>query len=114
MQGLFKNEGEALPESTRASAAVSWPTRVLGFIGSAIIFWIGLRFLAPVLVSAWGVIWIDRPWVKIGIACVAAPAMAALLSRIEGTIWGKYYVIIGYLLSLGLIVWLVLRLLHYL
>ena len=51
---------------------------------------------------------------KVGITLAVAVLMAVWLPRSEGTIWGKYYVIIGYLLSLGLIAWIVLRLLHYL
>lgn len=113
MQPLFRNEQREGPE-TQAKAASSWATRVLGFIGSAIICWIVLRILAPIIVSAWGFVWFDYTWVKVAITGVVALVMAFLLPRIEGTIWGKYYVIIGYLLSLGLIVWIVLRLLHYL
>ena len=114
LQGLFENEPKELRESSAASSGSSRSTKVLGFVGSAIICWIVLKFLVPVLVSAWGIVWIDRSWAKIGITAVVAIAMAAFLSRIEGTIWGKYYVIVGYLLSLALVTWIVLHLLHYL
>src|SRR5262249_25377528 len=97
----------------RPSRSASWPSRVLGFIGSAIIFWIVLRFLAPIIANAWGIVWIDRSWAKIGLSLVAALGTSELLARIEGTIWGRYYVIIGYLFAVALIVWIVLRLLGY-
>src|SRR5260370_41493261 len=115
MAGEFENANvpKELPESSPAHTASSRSTKVLGFVGSAIICWIALKFLAPMLVSAWGIVWIGSSWAKIGITGIAALAMSALLSRIEGTIWGKYYVILGYLLSLVLVVWMVLRLLHY-
>ena len=109
MRRLFREETQEVEQTPPASPAGKWSTLVLGFIGSAVIFWVGLKELAPIFVSSWGVGWIINAWVRV---VVAIPA-AALLSRIEGTIWGTYYVIVGYLLSLGLIVWIVLRLLHY-
>jgi hypothetical protein len=113
MQALFENEPSESEKSQPASVIASWSTRVLGFAGSVIICWIVLKSLAPVVADVWGAAWINGAWAQIGIAGVLALAMAILLSRIEGTIWGRYYVIIGYLLSLALIVWMVLWLLHY-
>ncbi len=86
---------------------------MLGFIGSGIICWIVLKISAPYIADVWGINWLTRSWVKFGVTGIVALAMSVLLSRIEGTIWGKYYVIIGYLLSLALIVWIVLHLLRY-
>ena len=114
MQGLFREETQEVEQIPPASPAGKWSTLVLGFIGSAVIFFVGLKELAPIFVSSWGVGWIINAWVRVAVAIVVAIPAAALLSRIEGTIWGTYYVIVGYLLSLGLIVWIVLRLLHYL
>ncbi len=112
MQPLFGNQLKD-QEKSQESPALSWSTRVLGFVGGAIICWIVLRVLAPIIVEAWGFTWITNVWVKVGITGVVALAAALLLPRIEGTIWGTYYVIIGYLLSLALVIWIVLRLLHY-
>jgi len=115
MQKLFDPEtGEATQPKSRESAAPSWSTKILGFVGSAIIFWIVLRAVAPLIAASSGMEWISKLWVRAAIVSAAALLMAAWLSRIEGTIWGKYYVIAGYLLSLALVVWIVLRLLHYL
>ncbi len=113
MQPLFREDGRNSGSNQQPPSAASWPTRVLGFVGSAIICWIVLKVLAPLLAASWGIDWLTKLWVKIGITAVFALLMSALLSRLEGTIWGTYYVIIGYLLSLALIVWIVLRLLHY-
>ncbi len=110
MQNLFEN-GQQNAKPARDSS--TWSTGVLVFIGSAIICWIVLRVLVLIIVASWGFVWITKAWVKVGITLAVALLMALWLPRIEGTIWGKYYVIIGYLLSLGLIVWIVLRLLHY-
>jgi CBS domain containing-hemolysin-like protein len=113
MQKLLREESKEPDEGLRESPRALLATRVLGFLGSAVICWIALRMMAPVMASLWGIAWINNLWVKIGIVSVASLAIAAVLSRIEGTIWGRYYVIVGYLLSLGLIVWLVLHLLNY-
>ncbi len=113
MQALFGNEPSESEKSQPVSVTASWSTRVLGFVGSAIICGIVLKLLAPVVAGPWGIAWIDNSRIQIVIAGVTGLAIAVLLSRIEGTIWGKYYVIIGYLLSLALIVWMVLRLLRY-
>jgi CBS domain containing-hemolysin-like protein len=113
MQKLFDQEtSEATQPKSAESSAASWST-TLGFVGSAIIFWIVLRAVAPVIAAWLGMEWISKLWVRAATASIAALLMAALLSRIEGTIWGKYYVIAGYLLSLALVVWIVLHLLHY-
>jgi len=111
VQGLFREPKEDQDNLETKSA---WSTRILGFLGSLIIFWIVLRELAPVLSGAWGIVWVEKPGVRAGIAVFLALPFAVWLARIEGSIWGKYYVIIGYLLCLALIVWIVLRLLHYL
>jgi len=113
MQPLFGNDAEESQPARPTTPAAKWSTRVLGFIGSSVIFWVALKALTPIIVNSWGVTWIGNQWARIGVAIVLAVPVAALLSRIEGTIWGKYYVIIGYLLSLVLIVWIVLHLLHY-
>jgi CBS domain containing-hemolysin-like protein len=114
MQKLFDPEtSEATRHKSTESSAPSWSTTILGFVGSAIIFWIVLRAVAPVIAAWLGMEWISKLWVRAATASIAALLMAALLSRIEGTIWGKYYVIAGYLLSLALVVWIVLHLLHY-
>ena len=112
MQPLFGSQKES-QQARPTTYSTKWSTRVLGFIGSAVIFWVVLKALTPVLVNSWGIVWIGDTWARIGIAIGLAVPFAALLSGIEGTIWGKYYVIIGYLLSLALIVWIVLHLLHY-
>ena len=65
MQSLFKYE-EALTQSARASGGGSWLTRLLEFAGSAVICWIGLRFLAPVLAGVWGIIWLENSSAQIG------------------------------------------------
>jgi len=113
MQPLFGNEQKQTGRKDQQSAPASWSTMVLGFIGSAIICWIVLGVLAPIITGTWGVVWIAKLWPRVAITAVVAVGTAALLTRIEGTIWGKYYVIVGYLLSLGMIIWIVLRLLHY-
>jgi len=113
MQKLFKDESEDQGESPREYSGGLWATRVLGFLGSAVICWIALRFLAPVIESSLGIVWINNLAVRLGIVTLASLASATILSKIEGTIWGNYFVIIGYLLSLGLIVWIALHLLHY-
>ena len=94
------------------ASATQWSTIALGFIGSAVIFWVVLKVLAPVVTSS-RVNWIGNSWVRIGVAIGLAIPSASLLSRIEGTIWGQYYVIIGYLLSLALVIWIILHWLHY-
>jgi hypothetical protein len=71
-----------------------------------------LRAVGPWIAEVWGINWINNNWAKIGITGAVALIMAVVLTKIEGTIWGRYYVIIGYLLSLGLVVWIVLRLLR--
>ena len=108
MQGLFRYDGEA-----QKTPARSWSTLTLGFIGGAIISWIALGAMAPLLASAWNIDWLNKFWTKVGITGILAASLAVLLSRIEGTIWGRYYVIIGYLFSLGLVIWIILRLLQY-
>jgi len=113
MQKLLEND-EGITERPDHSVASWWLGRILGFLGSAVIFWIALRTLAPIMVTAWAISWIDNAWVRAGISLVAAVMFGTWLSRIEGTIWGKYFVIIGYLLSLLLIIWIALHLLHYL
>jgi hypothetical protein len=113
MQKLFKDESEEPGESLSEYSGGLWATTVLGFLGSAVIFWIALRFLAPAIESLWGIVWINNLAVRLGIVTLASLASAAMLSKIEGTLWGKYFVIIGYLLSLGLIVWIALHLLRY-
>ncbi|SRR6266496_4943431 len=112
MRTLF--EQKEAENNREKFAPTFWSTRVLGFIGSAVICWIVLGVLAPFIAGTWGVVWITNVSVRVAITAVVAVGTAALLTRIEGTIWGKYYVIVGYLLSIGLIVWIVLRLLHYL
>jgi hypothetical protein len=111
MQRLFaddqrKPDPEAPPASSRS-------TRVLAFIGSAVICWIVIKCACLVAASAWDVGWIADVRVRGGLTALVALAMTVVLSRIEGTIWGRYYVIVGYLFSLGLVIWIVLRLLHY-
>ena len=112
MQSLFRSETKEGQDNLDAKSA--WSTRVLGFVGSVVIFWIVLKELAPLLIRAWGIAWIGRSWVRVVLAALVAVPFSAWLARIEGSIWGKYYVIIGYLLCLALIVWIALRLLHYL
>jgi hypothetical protein len=90
-----------------------WLGRVLGFLGSAVILWIALRTLGPFLTSAWGISWIQNAWIRAALVVPLAVLVTIVLSRIEGTIWARYYVIIGYLLSFALIVWIVLRFLGY-
>ena len=113
MQGLFRNEQEGPGERLPPSPAAALSTRLLGFIGSAVILSIGLKFLAPILAGAWGIVWLENSSAQIVVAVLAALPFSAFLARIEGTIWGKYYVIAGYLLALVLIVWIALRLLRY-
>jgi hypothetical protein len=108
----FLQTGESSKEPSESVGSL-WLGRVLGFVGSAVIFWIVMRWLAPALSSAWGISWIDNFWTRLGTVIVASAVFAELLLRIEGTIWAKYYVIVGYLLSLVLIIWIILRLLHY-
>ena len=111
MQKLFSED--QTQKAVPTAAAGSWPTRIMGLVGAAIIWWIVLRSLAPVLVDSWGIIWLDSLTPKIAITAVAALVSAVFLARIEGTIWARYYVIIGFLLSLFLIIWIALRLLRY-
>ena len=113
MHQLLKDESEKPTESLRESSGGLWASRILGFLGSAVICWIALRFIAPAISTSWGIVWINNLMVRLGIVTLASLASAAMLSKIEGTIWGNYFVIIGYLLSLGLIVWIVLHLLRY-
>ena len=65
------------------------------------------------IADTWGMVWITNTWVKVGITGVFSALAAVILTRIEGTIWGRYYVIIAYLFSIALVVWIVLRLLNY-
>jgi hypothetical protein len=111
MRKLLETEEESVER--RQSPGAMWLGNVLGFLGCAVIFWIGLRALAPAMATAWGISWIANTWIRVAIVLIAALAFSALLSRIEGTIWARYYVIIGYLLSLFLIIWIILRLLNY-
>ena len=113
MQHLFGERSKEADEGLKESQGALWATKVLGFLGSAVICWIVVTVVAPVVASSWGLLRINNLWVRVGIVGLVSLAIAAVLSRIEGTIWGKYYVIIGYLLSLGLVVWIVLHLLHY-
>jgi hypothetical protein len=113
MQNLFGEQSRKSDEDLKESQGALWATRVLGFMGSAVICWIVLKVIAPEVASSWQLPWINNLWVKVGVVGLVSLAIAGILSRIEGTIWGRYYVIIGYLLSLGLIVWIVLHLLHY-
>jgi|SRR5215470_15500358 len=99
-------------ESVKQPGSV-WLGKILGFLGSAVILWIALRALAPLMANSWGISWIQNPWIRAAIVVPLSVLVTIVLSKIEGTIWAKYYVIIGYLLSFGLIVWIVLRLLHY-
>jgi hypothetical protein len=112
MQNLFGSEPKG-NQAGEKSVRTSWGTTVLGFVGSAVICWIVLGLVSPFLAGAWGWVWITNTWIRVGVTAVVALVAAFILTRIEGTIWGMYYVIIGYLLSLGLIVWIVLRLLRY-
>lgn len=113
MQGLFRRDSEENEKISAGSQGVLTLTTVLGFIGSAVICWVVLRLITPVLSEAWGINWLYKPEIKAVITAVVALAMSFVLTRIEGTIWGRYYVIVGYLLSFALIVWIVLRLLHF-
>ena len=88
-----------------------WLGRVLGFAGSAVILWIALRALAPFLASAWDISQLQNGWIRAAVVVPLAVLVTTVLSRIEGTIWARYYVIIGYLFSFALTVWIVLRLL---
>jgi hypothetical protein len=112
MQGLFREEPSEAGKIPDRSPGGLWVTSVLGFVGSAIVCWIALTLLAPLIAEAYKIGWVGNLWARIGISIVVALAMAAVLSRIEGTIWGKYYVIIGYIFSFALIVWIVLRWFH--
>ncbi len=87
MQPLFGNEAEESQLTRRTTPAAKWSTRVLGFIGSAVILWVVLKPLTPIIVNSWGVTWIGNQWARIAVAIVLAVPVAALLSRIEGTIW---------------------------
>ena len=113
MQRVFSEPPQTPDEGPRESRRALWATRVLGFLGSAVIFWIVLRGVAPIVAAEWGVNWLNNLWIRVAIVAILSLGSAAALSKIEGTIWGKYYVIIGYLLSLGLIIWIVLHLFHY-
>ena len=113
MQNLFGEQPNQPDQDLKGSPGALWATRVLGFLGSVVICWIVLRALAPEIATSWGLPWINKLWAKIGIVGLVSVGVAAVLSRIEGTIWGRYYVIIGYLLSLSLVAWIVLHLLHY-
>jgi len=90
-----------------------WLGKVLGFAGSAVILWIALRALGPFLSSAWGISQLQNAWVRTAVVVPLAVLVTIMLSRIEGTIWARYYVIIGYLLSFALILWIIFRLLGY-
>ncbi len=48
---------------------------------------------------------------KVAVAGVLSLIFGTILARIEGTVWGTYFVIIGYLVSVGLVVAMVWRLL---
>jgi hypothetical protein len=106
MHKLLDDEEEIVEESAQSI----WTGRVLGFLGSAVIFWILLNLALPVVVDGWGMRWLQRFWLRVVIVALASVGFTTVLSRIENTIWARYYVIIGYLLCLVLIVWIVLRL----
>jgi hypothetical protein len=116
MQGLFDQKSEEelgeIKTNAERSGGALWLTATLGFAGSATICWIVLKLLTPFIATNIRFIWLERTWAKAAICVVVAAPFAVLLTRIEGTIWGKYYVIVGYLLCAGLIVWIALRLLH--
>jgi hypothetical protein len=116
MQGLFDQKSEEelgeIKTNVERSGGASWLTATLGFAGSAVICWIVLRLITPFLLTSYGFTWLDKTWTKGGISAFVAAVSAVMLTRIEGTIWGKYYVIIGYLLSAGLVIWIALRLFH--
>lgn len=111
MQKFLGNNHDEAERRTKSRGVLV--SRIFGFIGSAVILWIGLRALAPVLAAAWGISWIVDTRIRVGIVLVASAICAVVLSRIEGTIWARYYVIIGYLLCLIMVVWIVLRLLNF-
>jgi CBS domain containing-hemolysin-like protein len=111
MERLFGNNGKRGDNDSDKSDRDQWLTRILGFVGSAIVCWVVLNLVAPLLPASISE-WTNKLWVKAVITTVVALALTAWLSRIEGTIWARYYVIIGYLLSLALVVWIALRIFH--
>jgi len=108
MRKLLDDQEDIIEESARSI----WAGRVLGFLGSVVIFWIVLNLVMPILVDTWGLRWFQRLWTRIGLVALASIGFTVILSRIENTIWARYYVIIGYLLCIVLIVWIALRLFH--
>jgi len=111
MRKFFDPEPEA--EQPVKQPGSIWLGKVLGFAGSAVILWIALRALGPFLASAWGISQLQNAWIRAAVVVPLAVLVTIMLSRIEGTIWARYYVIIGYLLSFALIVWIIFRLLDY-
>lgn len=108
MRKLLDDQEELIEESAQSI----WIGRVLGFLGSAVIFWILLNLAMPTLTEAGRFHWLQPFWVRGSVVAVFSVGFSLVLSRIENTIWATYYVIIGYLLCLVLIVWIVLRLFH--
>jgi hypothetical protein len=98
-------------EGQQEPRGVVWLSRALGLVGSFIISLILLQYHAPEAGRWLGVNWREPTWVKVAVAGVLSLIFGTILARIEGTVWGTYFVIIGYLVSVGLVVAMVWRLL---
>jgi hypothetical protein len=104
MQSIFEGQFQQKPEEkVDRNRANLWLNLVPGLIGSFIVFYILMGRFALEITSFLGVNWFHEKSIRVAGSGLAAFGVAYILSRIDGTLWGTYYVIVGYLLSLGLL-----------
>lgn len=103
MQRLFEDDLQTIREKAAESRTSRWLNFTFGLVGSFVICYLLIRRFAPEIAGLPGLGWFQKAPVVIAASGLLSLALASILSRLDGTVWGKYYVILGYLLSFVLL-----------
>jgi hypothetical protein len=103
MQRLFEDDLQTIIEKAAEGRTTRWLNFAFGLVGSFIICYLLIRRFATEIAGLVGLSWFQKKPAVIAASGLLSLALASILSRLDGTVWGTYYVIVGYLLSIGLL-----------
>jgi hypothetical protein len=113
MQSLFGDYSQRpREEKVSRDQLDQWLNFGLGLIGSFVICYLLIGRFEPEIARVLGVSWLQETPARIAASGIVSLLMALVLSRIDGTLWGKYYAVIVYLLSFAFLVVTVLYMLR--
>ena len=111
MQRLFEDDLQTITEKAAEGRTTRWLNFTFGLVGSFVICYLLIRRFAPEIASLLGARCFQEIPAIIAASGLLSLALASILSRMDGTVWETYYVIVGYFLSIGLLLVTALHLL---